>query len=217
MKYILMMNCPKSGYDQFGAWPKQDIQAHIAFMIGFSKSLAESGEFVAGEGLADPKQAKVVRAGKDGAGLQAIEPSDRMAEMGGIGIAHVLRQVGKVKVLVDKMQQVARPFPGAEFAERHPDLVRLLTPISFAAIVIGALALRVWGIEFARGLRACLPSRFSNLSRMACLSCGVTPTEPTPCTLLWPRIGIRPAPGLPIMPRSSARLAIICTFCTPCR
>ena len=39
MKYIFMMNCPKTGYDTFGAWPKKDIQAHIAFMIGFSKAL----------------------------------------------------------------------------------------------------------------------------------------------------------------------------------
>lgn len=67
MKYILMMNCPKTGYDTFGAWPKADIQAHIAFMKSFTKELSESGELVAAEGLADPKQAKVVRAGKDGA------------------------------------------------------------------------------------------------------------------------------------------------------
>ena len=67
MKYILMMNCPKTGYDTFGAWPKKDIQAHIAFMHSFNKSLRESGNWVSGEGLADPKEAKVVRASKDGA------------------------------------------------------------------------------------------------------------------------------------------------------
>jgi len=67
MKYILMMNCPKTGYDTFGAWPKKDIQAHIAFMQALNKSLRESGQLVSAEGLADPKQAKIVRAGKDGA------------------------------------------------------------------------------------------------------------------------------------------------------
>jgi hypothetical protein len=66
MKYILMMNGPRNSYDIFGAMPKEDIKAHIAFMRAFSKSLGESGEFVATEGLADPKQAKMVRAGKDG-------------------------------------------------------------------------------------------------------------------------------------------------------
>ncbi len=67
MKYILMMNCPKTGYEAFGAWPKKDIQAHIAFMHGFNNSLRESGEFVSAEGLASPQEAKIVRAGKDGA------------------------------------------------------------------------------------------------------------------------------------------------------
>jgi hypothetical protein len=66
MKYILMMHCPKTGYDTFGAWPKKDIQAHIAFMHGLNKDLRASGELVSAEGLADPKQAKRVRAGKDG-------------------------------------------------------------------------------------------------------------------------------------------------------
>src|ERR1035438_1984956 len=67
MKYILMMNCPKTGYDTFGAWPKKDIQAHIAFMHGLNKALKESGEFVSAEGLASPHEAKLVRASKDGA------------------------------------------------------------------------------------------------------------------------------------------------------
>ena len=62
--YILMMAATKAGWDTFGAWPKKDIQAHIAFMTGFSKALSESGELVATEGLAGPDQAKVVRAGK---------------------------------------------------------------------------------------------------------------------------------------------------------
>lgn len=66
MKYILMMHCPKNGYDAFGAMPKKDIQANIAFMHSLNKALRESGEFVSAEGLADPKQAKLVRAGKDG-------------------------------------------------------------------------------------------------------------------------------------------------------
>jgi len=67
MKYILMMNCPKTGYETFGAMPQKDIQAHIGFMMGLNKSLSESGELVSAEGLASPQEAKVVRAGKDGA------------------------------------------------------------------------------------------------------------------------------------------------------
>jgi hypothetical protein len=61
-----MMNCPKTGYDTFGAWPKKDIQANIGFMMNFNKALREAGELVSAEGLASPHEAKVVRAGKDG-------------------------------------------------------------------------------------------------------------------------------------------------------
>jgi hypothetical protein len=67
MKYILMMNCPRTGYEGFGAMPKKDLRAHIAFQLTFDKSLRESGELVSSEGLADPKQALIVRAGQDGA------------------------------------------------------------------------------------------------------------------------------------------------------
>jgi hypothetical protein len=67
MKYIMMMHCPKTGYEQFGSWPKKDIQAHMAFMMGFNKQLSEAGELVSAEGLASPHEAKIVRAGSDGA------------------------------------------------------------------------------------------------------------------------------------------------------
>ncbi|HUN62010.1 MAG TPA: YciI family protein [Candidatus Sulfotelmatobacter sp.] len=65
MKYMLMMNTMKAG-EGVPAWPKKDLQAHVAFMMSFVKELQESGELVAAEGLAFPNQAKVVRAGKDG-------------------------------------------------------------------------------------------------------------------------------------------------------
>lgn len=66
MKFILMMNTPRGGDYQIMSWPKADIEAHIAFMIEFSKRLGAAGELVGAEGLASPSQAKLVRAGKDG-------------------------------------------------------------------------------------------------------------------------------------------------------
>ena len=67
MKYILLMTGTKAGVDTYRAWSKKDIQTHFAFLKALNKELGESGEFVATEGLAMPHQAKVVRAGKDGA------------------------------------------------------------------------------------------------------------------------------------------------------
>jgi hypothetical protein len=67
MKYILMMNTMKAGSGVFPGWTNKDIQGHIAFMMDFCKELRESGELVSAEGLAFPNEAKLVRAGKDGA------------------------------------------------------------------------------------------------------------------------------------------------------
>lgn len=66
MKYILMMHAGAGPY-AIGGWPKKDFQAHIAFMKTLNNELSERGELVAGVGLTPPDQAKLVRAGKDGA------------------------------------------------------------------------------------------------------------------------------------------------------
>src|SRR6185312_3879134 len=51
-----------------------------------------------------------------------VEAADRVAEMRGVGIADVLRQMRKVNVLIGEMQQMPRPLPGAERAEGNPGL-----------------------------------------------------------------------------------------------
>lgn len=66
MKYMLMMHTPSSGPYQIAHWPRQDVQAHIAFMIAFSGKLSASGELVGAEGLAGPEEARSVRAGGGG-------------------------------------------------------------------------------------------------------------------------------------------------------
>jgi len=66
MKFMLMMNTPIGGDYQIMSWPKQDIEAHIAFMMDFSRQLAEAGELVGAEGLSSPSQAKLVRADRNG-------------------------------------------------------------------------------------------------------------------------------------------------------
>src|SRR5260370_41047496 len=66
MKFMLMMNTPRDGYTRYLSWPKQVLEANIAFMRELSKKLSAAGELVAAEGLASPQQAKLVRAGKDG-------------------------------------------------------------------------------------------------------------------------------------------------------
>jgi hypothetical protein len=66
MKYILMMNGKRADFEGYAHWSKEDLQANVAFMRGFSKELKDSGVYVASEGLAWPSQAKLVRAGNQG-------------------------------------------------------------------------------------------------------------------------------------------------------
>jgi len=65
MKYILMMNTMRAGHG-VPNWKQKDLQAHIAFMLNLNKDLQQAGEFVSGEGLSFPDQARQVRAGKNG-------------------------------------------------------------------------------------------------------------------------------------------------------
>ncbi len=69
MKFILMMNTPRGtgGDYQVNNWSPEDFKAHIAFMHRFNKELTESGEWVDARGLTPPGEAKLVRAGRDGA------------------------------------------------------------------------------------------------------------------------------------------------------
>lgn len=68
MKYMMMMHAPRGTGDYaIDSWSPDDFKAHIAFMQRFNKELTESGEWVDGQGLTPPGEAKLVRAGKDGA------------------------------------------------------------------------------------------------------------------------------------------------------
>jgi hypothetical protein len=67
MKYILMMNGTKANFSEYAKWSKKDMDANVAFMRTFNKQLKDEGVYVSAEGLGWPDQAKLVRAGKDGA------------------------------------------------------------------------------------------------------------------------------------------------------
>jgi hypothetical protein len=67
MRYLLMMHVPGGSKSyQIDSWSPEDFKAHIAFMHAFNQELTEAGELVGAEGLAEPGEARVVRAGKNG-------------------------------------------------------------------------------------------------------------------------------------------------------
>lgn len=67
MKFMLMMHAPcGTGDYQITQWSPEDFQAHIAFMHQFNRELTQAGEWVDGQGLTPPGEARLVRAGNDG-------------------------------------------------------------------------------------------------------------------------------------------------------
>ncbi|HXH05246.1 MAG TPA: YciI family protein [Vicinamibacterales bacterium] len=68
MRYMLMMHVPRGTGDyQISDWSPEDLKAHIEFMHRLNRELIEAGELVDCQGLAAPREARVVRAGKNGA------------------------------------------------------------------------------------------------------------------------------------------------------
>lgn len=67
MKFMMMMHTPR-GTGDYGLnnWAPEDFKAHIAFMHRFNKELTDSGELLAAEGLAMPREAKLIRAAQGG-------------------------------------------------------------------------------------------------------------------------------------------------------
>lgn len=67
MKYMMMMNTPRGTGDyKINDWSPEDFRAHIEFMMRFNDELKSAGEFVDGQGLAPPGEARLVRAGVKG-------------------------------------------------------------------------------------------------------------------------------------------------------
>ncbi len=66
MKYLLLMNGTKAGVEQYMKWPEGARMAHFGYLHALNQALRESGELVATQPLANPADAKVVRAGENG-------------------------------------------------------------------------------------------------------------------------------------------------------
>src|SRR5204862_4992540 len=64
MKFMLLMHSARKSADT--GWTADDLKAHMTFMHRLDQELTESGERAAGEGLAPPGEARIVRAGKNG-------------------------------------------------------------------------------------------------------------------------------------------------------
>ncbi|MFE4371034.1 YciI family protein [Streptomyces sp. NPDC056835] len=74
MKYLVMVQGAQADYDAMAgkasahspAWSEEDLRAMFSYMEELNNDLAESGEMVDGNGLAEPAATRVVGVGDDG-------------------------------------------------------------------------------------------------------------------------------------------------------
>ncbi|MEW2137962.1 YciI family protein [Streptomyces sp. NPDC005409] len=89
MKYMLMVLGKQADYDAMAgkassgspAWSEADLKAMFDHMSALNDELAASGEWVDGQGLAEPRQARLVTAGPDGAPVISDRPYGEAEEV----------------------------------------------------------------------------------------------------------------------------------------
>ncbi|NGN64586.1 hypothetical protein G5C51_11815 [Streptomyces sp. A7024] len=89
MKYLVMIYGTQADYEAMGgkaspgtpAWTEKDLGAMFQFMEAVNNDLAEAGELVDGQGLAEPRQAIVVTSGADGSSVVSDGPFGESKEV----------------------------------------------------------------------------------------------------------------------------------------
>lgn len=89
MKYLVMVQGTQADYEAMQgkgsegsvAWSQEDIQAMFAHMQGINDDLAESGEMIDAQGLAEPARTRHVTLGDDGKSVITDGPYSETKEL----------------------------------------------------------------------------------------------------------------------------------------
>ena len=110
MKYILMMQGTRSGWESMSRWKPAEIEAHIHFMVKLVGELKRSGELVLAEGLDLPSNAAIVTAKREEAPIVSDGPFAETKEfLAGFWIVDV---AGPERAYAIAAQASAAPGPG---------------------------------------------------------------------------------------------------------
>ncbi|GAA2582955.1 YciI family protein [Streptomyces violaceus] len=89
MKYLVMVQGTQADYEAMRgkasadspAWNEEELQAMFAYMGAINDDLSETGEFVDGQGLAEPAQTRHVTLGDDGKAVITDGPYSETKEL----------------------------------------------------------------------------------------------------------------------------------------
>ncbi|MFD9359228.1 YciI family protein [Streptomyces sp. NPDC060031] len=127
MKYMLMVLGKQADYDAMAgtasegspAWSEQQRKAMFEHMGSLNDDLAESGEWVDGQGLAEPRQARFVTAAADGTPVVSDGPYGEAKEvLAGYWIVDVPNFERAAEIAAR-----AHACPAPEGAPNHPVIV----------------------------------------------------------------------------------------------
>ncbi|GAA4297540.1 YciI family protein [Streptomyces venetus] len=128
MKYLVMVQGTQADYEAMRgkasadspAWSEEELQAMFAYMGAINDDLSETGEFVDGQGLAEPAQTRHVTLGDDGKAVITDGPYSETREL---PAGYWVLECESLERVTEIAERVSRcPQPAG--APNHPVVIR---------------------------------------------------------------------------------------------
>ncbi|MGA5901054.1 YciI family protein [Streptomyces venetus] len=128
MKYLVMVQGTQADYEAMRgkasadspAWSEEELQAMFAYMGAINDDLSETGEFVDGQGLAEPAQTRHVTLGDDGKAVITDGPYSETMEL---PAGYWVLECESLERVTEIAERVSRcPQPAG--APNHPVVIR---------------------------------------------------------------------------------------------
>lgn len=128
MKYLVMVQGTQADYEAMSgkaspgspAWNEQDLQTMYAYMEAINNDLSETGEFVDGQGLAEPAKTRTVTLGDDGKAVITDGPYSETKELMAYYWVLECESLERVTEIADRITRCPQP----EGAPDYPVVIR---------------------------------------------------------------------------------------------
>ncbi|MEU3087681.1 YciI family protein [Streptomyces massasporeus] len=128
MKYLVMVQGTQADYEAMRgkasadspAWSEEELQTMFAYMGAINDDLSESGEFIDGQGLAEPAQTRHVTRGDDGKAVITDGPYGETKELlAGYWVLEC-ESLDRVTEIADRVARCPQPAGAPD----HPVVIR---------------------------------------------------------------------------------------------
>ncbi|MGW6546239.1 YciI family protein [Streptomyces massasporeus] len=128
MKYLVMVQGTQADYEAMRgkasagspAWSEEELQTMFAYMGAINDDLSESGEFIDGQGLAEPAQTRHVTLGDDGKAVITDGPYGETQELPAGYWVLECESLERVTEIADRIARCPQPAGAPD----HPVVIR---------------------------------------------------------------------------------------------